>query len=340
MDGQIEEYSMGEKILTVSIAAYNVSKFIRKALDSLILDEDHMKSLEVIIVNDGSTDDTSTIAREYAYRYPQTFLIIDKENGGYGSTINASLSIAEGRYFKLLDGDDWYDQEGLCGLIDYLEKTDSDLIVSPYNIVKPDVKTVPHHSEIPMKQINISELRLNDKLFQMHGITVKTDTLRKYKHPIAEHCFYTDIEFVFYCLAASETIARYNCTVYNYRLDINGQSVSLAGIQKHYEDHPKVTDRICKCYERECLKFEGGKKGILSYAVTFSIYGAFNNYMVLKDAGKHKRELSLFDKQLAEKYPNAYKAGNDSSVVRTTRRLRFHLYWLMCRYMKFKFGRF
>lgn len=331
---------MGKKILTVSIAAYNVSKYIRKALDSLVVDEAHMSALEVIVVNDGSTDNTSAIAKEYVRLYPQTVRVIDKENGGYGSTINASLAVAAGKYYKLLDGDDWYDKDGLCGLIDYLSNIDADLIINPYYEVKEGMELVPHHPEIPPKSTSISSLHLTNKLFQMHGMTVKTDVLRGYGHPIAKHCFYTDIEYVFYCFAASETIARYERPVYNYRLDVNGQSVSLAGVQKHYRDHPVVTERICKCYENECQGFAGGKKEILSYAVTFSIYGVFCHYMVLNNAGNHKKELMAFDKKMAEDYPKAYKAGNASNIVRTTRRVGFCLYWVLCRYMKFKFGRF
>lgn len=331
---------MAQKILSISVAAYNVSKYIRKALDSLILTPFYMEKLDVIIVNDGSTDDTLSIAEEYVKTCPGTFRVIDKENGGYGSTINESLAVATGKYYKLLDSDDWYDKDGLCGLIDYLEKTNVDLVISPYSVIRSGMEVVAHHLDIKKEETEITSLHPEDKLFQMHGITIKTDRLRRYDHSIAKHCFYTDIEYVFYCLAASDTIARFDQPVYNYRLNINGQSVSLAGIRKHYKDHKVVTDRICRCYEEEYGGFTGGKKEILSYAVTFSIYGVFNNYMVLSDAGKHKKELMSFDKHLAEKYPEAYKAGSDSNVVRIVRRFGFQLYWPLCLYMKLKFGRF
>ena len=81
-----------EKILSVSIASYNVEKFIRKALDSCCVPE-IMDRLEVLVVNDGSTDCTLEIAREYETQYPQTFRVIDKKNGGYGSTVNASIMV-------------------------------------------------------------------------------------------------------------------------------------------------------------------------------------------------------------------------------------------------------
>ena len=84
-----------EKLLSVSIAAYNVEGYLKKALESLAVPE-VLDRLEVIIVNDGSKDGTLSVAKEYVERYPNTFRLIDKENGGYGSTVNASLSVAQG----------------------------------------------------------------------------------------------------------------------------------------------------------------------------------------------------------------------------------------------------
>ena len=116
-----------EKILSVSIASYNVEKFIRKALDSCCIPE-IMDRLEVIVVNDGSTDSTLEIAREYETKYPETFRVIDKINGGYGSTVNASIRVAAGRYFRLLDGDDWFDRDGLVKFIEELSVAEEDMV--------------------------------------------------------------------------------------------------------------------------------------------------------------------------------------------------------------------
>ena len=123
-----------EKILSVSIASYNVEKFIRKALDSCCIPE-IMDRLEVLVVNDGSTDSTLQIAREYEQQYPQTFRVIDKKNGGYGSTVNASIKAATGRYFRLLDGDDWFDREGLIGFIEELSEAQEDMIIAQFKRV-------------------------------------------------------------------------------------------------------------------------------------------------------------------------------------------------------------
>ena len=118
------------KVLTISIAAYNVEKFLKKTLDSLIIE--NMELLEVLIVNDGSKDNTLQIARKYEEQYPNTFKVIDKENGGYGSTINEGIKYATGKYFKQLDGDDWYDTKNLNQFCLKLKQIDTDMIYTPY----------------------------------------------------------------------------------------------------------------------------------------------------------------------------------------------------------------
>ena len=95
------------KILTISVAAYNVENYISNTLESLLVDD--IDDIEILVEDDGGIDNTANIVKEYEEKYPNVVKLIHKENGGYGSTINKSLEIATGKYFKQLDGDDWYD---------------------------------------------------------------------------------------------------------------------------------------------------------------------------------------------------------------------------------------
>ena len=97
------------KILTIIIPTYNMEQYLRKCLDSLIVSEENMQRLEVLVVNDGSKDSSSAIGHEYEAKYPQTFRVIDKENGNYGSCVNRGLKEATGKYVKVLDADDYFD---------------------------------------------------------------------------------------------------------------------------------------------------------------------------------------------------------------------------------------
>ena len=95
-----------EKVLTITIPSYNVEKYLNQTLDSFI-QEEILADIEVLIVDDGSKDRTPLIGKEYEEKYPGTFRVISKENGGHGSTINRGILEARGRYFKVVDGDDW-----------------------------------------------------------------------------------------------------------------------------------------------------------------------------------------------------------------------------------------
>ena len=99
---------MGNKVLSVVIPAYNMEKYIKQTLDSLICDE-YMDKLEVLVIDDGSKDDTAAIAKTYEDRYPGTFRVISKENGGHGSALNKGIELATGKYYRPLDADDWVD---------------------------------------------------------------------------------------------------------------------------------------------------------------------------------------------------------------------------------------
>ena len=109
-----------EKLLTLIIPTYNMEKYLRTCLGSLIIGE-WQELLEVLVINDGSKDSSSAIAHEYANKHPESFHVIDKENGNYGSCVNRGLKEATGKYVKVLDADDSFDtanfENYLCFLI-------------------------------------------------------------------------------------------------------------------------------------------------------------------------------------------------------------------------------
>ena len=120
---------MSDKLLTITVPVYNTEEYLPKCLDSLIIDE-YMDILEVLIVIDGSPDNSLAIAQEYAQKYPNTFIVINKENGGHSSAINKGLELATGKYFKLLDSDDWFDKDSFKVFIENLQSLDIDLVMA------------------------------------------------------------------------------------------------------------------------------------------------------------------------------------------------------------------
>ena len=323
---------MSAKILSISIAAYNVAGCIDQAMASLCKDEELLQKIEVIIVNDGSKDQTSEIAHGYSDRFPESVVVIDKENGGYGSTINASLEVARGKYYKLLDGDDWYSTDNLRGFIAFLENSSADLVISPYYEVREnETKTVDSHKEINTEANDFNSITIQNHTFLMHEIAVNTELFRALKQPIAEKCFYTDLEYVFYVLACVNSVARYDKPVYCYKLGVEGQSVSLIGIRKHYKDFPVVARRMFAFYEKEVGKSIGNKKAALDAAVWNYTYHTYHAYTVLENPKAMKKELVTLDKEIKQSYPNVYTLGFNSKLVRLLRKSHFLAYPLICK---------
>ena len=97
---------MNSKLLSIIIPTYNMAELLPRCLDSLVTAQGADATLEAVVVNDGSKDNSLAVAQDYQKRYPNIITVIDKPNGNYGSTINAALPVAKGKYVKVLDSDD------------------------------------------------------------------------------------------------------------------------------------------------------------------------------------------------------------------------------------------
>lgn len=241
------------KLLTVSIAAYNVEKTIEKCLNSF-LGCKHLIDLEILVINDGSSDSTADIVSAYEKQYPYSIRLINKENGGHGSTLNKSLELASGKFYKAVDGDDWVDAVELDKLCDCLEKTEADLVVDDYQRVYPDhTEIISIREGYDLNRIyNFDEIfydkNYGKHLFVLSNSTIRTDRLRHVGMKIQEHCFYADTELYFYIGLAVQNVQFLEACVYQYRLGREGQSVSAEGTYKHIEDLMKIEFNLMNLY--------------------------------------------------------------------------------------------
>ena len=320
-----------KKVLTISIAAYNVEKYIEHTLESLIV-PDIINKLEIFIIDDGSKDGTLEIAKQYERKYPNVFHAVHKSNGGYGSTVNYSLTHATGKYFKLLDGDDWFAKESMSQFIYYLENQTADIVLSPYYQVYTDQDN---------KKINIDDGRMItgtqklentpiEKILPMHEICVKTKLLQKQKERITEHCFYTDYEYVFLSLLNATTISHFELPVYCYQLGIEGQSVSIEGIRKHYLDKSKVSKQMYKWYnELYSDRFKGNHKKLLEKELLGITDDTYTAFMSLEDAKKGKKELYEFDDSIRRNFPEIYRITMSVKKIKLLRKTRFFSFFYL-----------
>lgn len=294
------------KLLTVSIAAYNVEAYLEKCLNSLLIPD--LQRLEVLIQNDGSKDATARIAAEFEKKYPGVFRLVNKENGGYGSTINNSLSMAEGKYFKQLDGDDWYDTENFAAFVDLLGTVDADCVYSPYTeVIEPDMRQRPRQIVDLTPGLRDPAQLMGERSFkQMHALAYRTEFLRAQGISIQEKCFYTDQEYVIYPLVRAQSVYVWDRPVYCYRLGRDGQSVSLAGLRKHHEDHLRVLKRMIGFLD--AIKEEQpAMVEALTEHVHVLLWTQFTLYLAM---GDRKQELKALDLWLKKEHPELYSGKN------------------------------
>lgn len=323
---------MSEKILSVSVAAYNVADTLREALDPFT-QETVAKRVDVMIVDDGSKDETAKIASEYEAKYPGTFRLLSKENGGWGSTLNIGIKAAKGKYFKQLDGDDYYSWENLAAFLDFLEKSDADMVYSPFVTFEDKTGAVLRvlgkyegtFRFLPLKN-TVLLTECENFMPAMHSLTVRSDVLKRKRVTITEHCFYTDVEFVLKSYNLCKTVSFFERPVYYYRLARNGQSMSLGGVRKHYGDHQKMLMKMLSYYEQEVK--EPIKKRQIRDRLAAACTMQYIFYMALECTSKQKQELKQFDKELKEKHPYFYEREKGNQVC-MLRRTNFAGYWLI-----------
>lgn len=241
-----------EKILSIVIPSYNVEKYLCTTLES-ILDCNKKEQIEILIVNDGSKDGTLFIAQDYENKYKSIVKVIDKENGGHGSAINAGVKVATGKFIKLLDGDDWVDARALDNIISELQKCSADLILSPFIKVFCDGDTIVTKEKVEIsdlvdrKHYSINKILEIIDFFPMHGIIYKANVIKKSKL-IRENCFYVDQEYVTFPICYVNDCVYVDEPLYQYRLGRTDQSMNISNMIKNREMHRKVIEDIVDYY--------------------------------------------------------------------------------------------
>lgn len=326
-----------KKQLTVVVPAYNAQNYIRKTLDSLCV-ETTLEDVEVIVVDDGSTDQTGVIADQYQSRYPNTVVVIHKANGGHGSGVNCGICYASGRYFKVVDADDWVDETAFTNLVSYLRETDDDAVISgfywAYDNGSGREETFVRKAEIeePFPQVQYrTRYRFDEvaeKLYlKMHGFTLKTAILKEYQIKLDEHCFYVDTEFILYPIPYIETISFLPDYVYQYRIGRQGQSVSPQQMTRCKGDYDRVLTALLRFYESCRENCTAEKQHYIESIIARIVAGKIKVLLSSPAEAARKKELVDFDHFLKQQYSPIYCA-NRNQAVKVLRLSHYRLYSL------------
>jgi len=322
-----------DKVLTVSVAAYNIEKYIREALDSFtgIKDEN---AVEVLIIDDGSTDNTASIAEDYCKRYPHVFRLIKKENGGWGSTVNTGIREAKGKYFRLLDGDDYLNKEILGEYLEFLSRSESDVIISPYKMIRSSGKAVRDFNYNCSVDGGVLDDVPDDWNLEVHSSTFRTEILQKGNVNITENCFYTDMEYMARSVLLCKTWSMFKKAIYLYRIGEEGQSVSVSGFLKHREEHIKIVFLMLNFYND--LRSER-KKRLISRNIEIMIRSQYDIFWLLGTDRNGKELIRSFDNELHTKCRELYNSCASKKIL-LARFLRFHVFSVFSVIVKRKYG--
>lgn len=224
-----------------------MEKYLDRCLSS-VTSISNLDQVEVLVVNDGSTDNSLEIAKSYEQRFPSSVHVIDKPNGGWGSGINRSIKEATGKYYKSLDSDDWFDSVNLECYVNELNTIDCDLILTPFLEVDEFNNILAEHTynaSLAEKTMTLEEYMIINGGFSktIHAVTYRTNFLRDNDIIIWEK-FYGDIDYINSPLPLVKTIYQSNNNVYRYFVGREGQSISIEGYRKHIDDYINVCKKL------------------------------------------------------------------------------------------------
>ena len=286
------------KLLSIIVPTYNMEKYLHKCLRSLIVSDINMESLEVLVVNDGSKDASSRIAHEYETKYPQTFKVIDKKNGNYGSCINRGLKEITGKYVKVLDADDYFVTDVLDKFIDYLQDKDVDMVLNDFVIVdENNTITETYNFDLPTK----NSFTIKDIPKEMirwlwhHGKTYKTKILYDINYHQTEGISYTDEEWVVIPMVKVECVSYFPYILYNYLLGREGQTYNIETLKSAFGQKKAMSKYLLSYYannEHCCTSYS---KSFMVEKIKDILLGIYDFYLVKEYSYEGNELMKKFD---------------------------------------------
>ena len=287
------------KLLSIVIPSYNSQDYLRHCLDTVVLGG---QEVEVIVVDDGSTDSTAEIAREYCARFPGIVFLEQKENGGHGSAVNRGLEVATGTYFKVVDSDDWLDTSDYTSVLSLLRSIGSvDLLITNYVYeysYNGKQKLMHYRNVFPQGKViswdSMHRFRF-DQLMLMHSLFYRTDLLRQCGLKLPEHTFYVDNLVAYLPLPYVKSLVYLDCSPYHYLIGRPGQSVNTQTMIKQIDQQLKVTRMMIGAYDVfkdiECEKLRRYMLFYLSMMVAITV----THIYIAEDKGLSCKADELWD---------------------------------------------
>lgn len=316
------------KLLSIAIPSYNSQDYLHICVESLLKGGEEV---EIIIVNDGSKDKTKEIADAYVEKYPSVIRAIHKENGGHGSAVNAGIEAATGLYFKVVDSDDWVNEEAYMSLLASLrqfakerEENRPDVVISNYVYEKDNKKNksvMSYQGTLPENQVfTWSEMKPLPKgqYMMMHALMYHTEFLRSTGLKLPEHTFYVDNLFAYVPMQYVKKMYYKNVDFYRYWIGRADQSVQEATMIKRLDQQIRVNKLMFDYVDITKIEEKNHASYLFNYLEI--ITGVTNILPYISGAKEDNQKRLEFWKWLEATHPKQHKLMRRGLVGRA-----FHL---------------
>mgnify|MGYP000807044780 CR=1 FL=1 len=277
------------KLITFTVPCYNSAAYMDHCIETLLTAGE---DAEIILVDDGSKDDTGKIADAYAEKYPTIVRVIHQENGGHGEGVNQGIRNATGLYYKVVDSDDWLDTDALKKVLARLTTlvargTAPDMMICNYvyeHVEDNTTLTVRYTNVFPQNRLfnwtHVGHFRPDQNIL-MHSVMYRTEVLRKCGMVLPKHTFYVDNIFVYQPLPFVKSMYYMDLDLYRYFIGRADQSVNESVMVKRVDQQLRVTRHMIDCQDLDALK---GQKKLRSYMLHYlSMMMAISDIFLLLD---------------------------------------------------------
>ena len=309
------------KVLSIAIPCYNSESYMKKCINSLLIGGDQV---EIIIVDDGSTDGTAAIADRYEEKYPDIVKVIHQENGGHGEAVNAGIRNASGLYFKVVDSDDYLAKGPYLKVLDALKilaasEEPVDLVISNFIYDKQGAhrkKVMRYTHSFPHEEVfgwdRISRLP-RGKYLLMHSLIYRTQLLHDCGLELPKHTFYVDNIYVYHPLPYMKKLYYIDVDLYHYFIGRDDQSVNEKNMLNRIDQQLLVTKILIKDHPLRTIENKKLRRYLSQY---LAVMMAVSTSFLLKDGSPEalakRDELWQFlkdQKQGQYKYVNRHILG-------------------------------
>lgn len=341
---------MKMKLITFAVPSFNSEKYLSKCVDSLL---NAGEEAEILIINDGSTDQTGLIADQYEKKYPHIVRAVHKENGGHGSGVNKGLELATGLYYKVVDSDDWLDAEALNTFMRTLrrhvaEGNAADLYIVNFvydhaldgtQYVSRYVKNFPVNAFFGWQEVK--PLRFW-KVLIMHSLIYRTQKLRESGIRLPEHTFYVDNIYAYQPLPYMKKLYYLDVDLYHYFIGRADQSVTIENMVDRYQQQILVMREMLKAHESQALFRMQKPLRQYAYHVLMAIMMNTTFFTTAKDSPERREAFAALWQELKERDKTLYRkirCGTMYALLnplpwRWKGRLTTRCYKFLCKHVK------